>query len=344
MIDVLTLTDGGQTADVASTFITNFMLSATKTLDIALYDLALRDTTCEQIEKAVDDAVARGVAVRFVRNVDFGKPIPVPPPPHDDQSPLHSATGEDIPGVPDLMHHKYVVRDGDSLLTGSANWTQDSWTREENVLLTLPSQAVAAQYTRNFEELWTKRAVQDTGKYTMDPVDVDGAEVRAWFCPGRGPRLAHRIASAISSATNRIRVCSPVITSGPVLGSLNEVAAAHKVDLSGCYDGTQMDEVLRQWKAEQQASWKIGAFQSLVAAAPFGRKKSTPYAPGAVHDYMHAKVTVCDDRVFVGSYNLSHSGEENAENVLEIADAALAGKMVSFIDGVRARYTASFGT
>ena len=31
--------------------------------------------------------------------------------------------------------------------------------------------------------------------------------------------------------------------------------------------------------------------------------------PGAVHDFMHAKVTVCDDTAFVGSFNLSHSGE-----------------------------------
>ena len=36
---------------------------------------------------------------------------------------------------------------------------------------------------------------------------------------------------------------------------------------------------------------------------------------------MHAKVTVADDVVFLGSFNLSRSGEENAENVLEIADA-----------------------
>ena len=37
---------------------------------------------------------------------------------------------------------------------------------------------------------------------------------------------------------------------------------------------------------------------------------------------MHAKVTVADDVVFLGSFNLSRSGEENAENVLEIADPA----------------------
>jgi phosphatidylserine/phosphatidylglycerophosphate/cardiolipin synthase-like enzyme len=53
---------------------------------------------------------------------------------------------------------------------------------------------------------------------------------------------------------------------------------------------------------------------------------------------MHAKVTVADDVVFVGSFNLSHSGERNAENVLEIADAAMADALAAFIDGIRARY------
>jgi phosphatidylserine/phosphatidylglycerophosphate/cardiolipin synthase-like enzyme len=47
---------------------------------------------------------------------------------------------------------------------------------------------------------------------------------------------------------------------------------------------------------------------------------------------------VCDDTVFIGSFNLSHSGEENAENVLEIADAAIAERMAGFVDGIRSRY------
>jgi phosphatidylserine/phosphatidylglycerophosphate/cardiolipin synthase-like enzyme len=55
---------------------------------------------------------------------------------------------------------------------------------------------------------------------------------------------------------------------------------------------------------------------------------------------MHAKVTVCDDLVFVGSFNLSHSGELNAENVLEIADAALAERLATYIDAIRGRYPA----
>ena len=55
---------------------------------------------------------------------------------------------------------------------------------------------------------------------------------------------------------------------------------------------------------------------------------------------MHAKMTVADDVVFIGSFNLSHSGELNAENVLEIADAALAERLAGFIDAVRAKYPA----
>ena len=53
---------------------------------------------------------------------------------------------------------------------------------------------------------------------------------------------------------------------------------------------------------------------------------------------MHAKVTVADDWVFAGSFNLSRSGERNAENVLEVHDAELADQLAAYIDEVRERY------
>ena len=42
--------------------------------------------------------------------------------------------------------------------------------------------------------------------------------------------------------------------------------------------------------------------------------------------------------MFVGSFNLSRSGEKNAENVLEIEDAAIADQLAAFVDEVRALY------
>ena len=56
---------------------------------------------------------------------------------------------------------------------------------------------------------------------------------------------------------------------------------------------------------------------------------------------MHAKVTVADDVVFCGSFNLSRSGEKNAENMVEIPDAKLAHELAAFVDAVRARYPAA---
>jgi phosphatidylserine/phosphatidylglycerophosphate/cardiolipin synthase-like enzyme len=47
---------------------------------------------------------------------------------------------------------------------------------------------------------------------------------------------------------------------------------------------------------------------------------------------------VADDTVFIGSFNLSRSGEMNAENVVEIRDPGLADRMARFVDEIRARY------
>src|SRR4029078_654282 len=128
---------------------------------------------------------------------------------------------------------------------------------------------------------------------------------------------------------------------GAIVGRLVEVAGDGRVDLAGVVDATQIDEVLEQWRMNGNYTWKAPSLRFLLGRSSFSGKRSTPYAPGAVHDYMHAKVCVCDDRVFVGSFNLSHSGEQNAENVLEIDDAQLAARLADFIDQVRARYPAA---
>ena len=53
---------------------------------------------------------------------------------------------------------------------------------------------------------------------------------------------------------------------------------------------------------------------------------------------MHAKIVVADDAVFFGSFNLSRSGERNAENTLEIEDGELAERLAAFVDDIRGRY------
>jgi phosphatidylserine/phosphatidylglycerophosphate/cardiolipin synthase-like enzyme len=276
--------------------------------------------------------------VRLAYNVDNRTLIPRPPLTEPELVESIPVPTRGIPGVPDLMHHKYVIRDKSAVWSGSTNWTADSWTREENVILTAESPELAGIFTQNFDRLWETSDVSSTGKQPTAPIAVGGIQVRPWFCPGRGDKLAHRIAKAIGSAQRRVRIASPVITSGPILGTLAEVVSDDRIDVAGVIDATQIAEVIHQWRTNGKSGWKEPLLRTALGRAPFTGKRSTPYAPGSVHDYMHAKVTICDDVVFVGSFNLSHSGEQNAENVLEISDPSLAGRLATFVDEIRGRY------
>jgi phosphatidylserine/phosphatidylglycerophosphate/cardiolipin synthase-like enzyme len=343
VLDVRTQTDGGQTAEAVAERLVAWLGAARRTLDLALYDVRLPDETGDRVAGAIRDAAARGVNVRIAYNQDErpededpGERPFFPAPPHTEPGVLErlGVPVKPIPGWRDLMHHKYVVRDGHSIWTGSMNWTLDSFTRQENVVATLDSPAIAAAYTRNFEQLWDDGAVGGSGNFDTAPADG----VRPWFCPGRGPELSHRIAKRIGAARRRVRIATPLLTAGPILGTLAEVVEEERVDVAGVCDATQVEQVFRQWAANPRSRWKGPLLERSLSV--FAGKRSTPYAPGAVHDYMHAKVTVADDTVFLGSFNLSRSGEMNAENVLEIADPALADRLAAFVDELRARYPA----
>ena len=289
------------------------------------------------------EAERRGKAVRLAFNVASDKPAPFFPPPEGEPTLIDSldVPTKAIPGIPDLMHHKYAIRDGEAVWTGSTNWTDDSWSRQENVIVVAESSGLAAAYTRDFEQLWSTGIVAESGFVDPNPIRVDGRRVRAWFSPGRGEALATRLAHRLKKARRRIRICSPVLTSGPILGALAERVSDGDLDIAGVVDGTQMRGVFHQWRLSGKADWKLPLVSRIFGAAPFSGKVSTPYGQGSVHDFMHAKVTVTDDMVFAGSYNLSRSGEQNAENVLEVRDAELAERLAAWIDGVRARYPAA---
>src|SRR5262249_33320521 len=137
-------------------------------------------------------------------------------------------------------------------------------------------------------------------------------------------------------ARRRLKICSMLINSGAILGALCDTLKHGAVrDYNGIYDGTQMASVLQQWQGTP-SEWKIEAFKP-VSQGLVG-KRTTPYAPDSLHDFMHNKVAVADDTVITGSYNFSHSATENAENVLIIRDPELADRYSAYIDALAKRY------
>jgi phosphatidylserine/phosphatidylglycerophosphate/cardiolipin synthase-like enzyme len=338
-LTIRTLTDGGQSALDVAHAVADFLAGAKQTLDLAQYDFHLRPETAAVVGAALEEAAARGVRIRFLYNVDHRFPIPVPPPPEPDVQLIAKlpVDGKPVAGVPDLMHHKYAIRDRDTVWTGSANWTDESWSRQENVLAIVESKTVADRFATNFDGLWRSAEVEESGYEPAEPISVGRATVRTWFCPGRGEELSLRYARLISRARRRVRICSPVLTAAPVLAVLAQ-RCSDGFDIAGCVDLTQIRGVVRQWNVNGNVYWKLPLLQRALARG-FTGKSSTPWEPdGSLHDFMHAKVTVADDTVLLGSFNLSHSGERNAENVLEIEDAALADRLAAFVDDVRLRY------
>ena len=338
-----TLTDGGQRpADVARG-IAGFLSHAHTSLDLALYDVRFETDAGALVLAAVLAAVQRGVEVRLLYNVSHPGPIAVPPPPETAPEAIEAlpVATRAIAGIPDLMHHKFVVRDGESVWTGSTNWTDDSWSRQENVIVTVDSSEIAYAYCLAFGQLWESGAVEDSGNVDPRPEDVGSARVRAWFCPEYGEALAHRVAKHIGKARERVRIASPVLTSGPILATLVEVVNEGRCDVAGAVDDTQVDQVFGQWRSNGVSEWKIPLLRRILEGASFSGKTSTPWSPASLHDFMHAKIVVADDTAFVGSFNFSRSGERNAENVLEIRDPGVADRLATFVDEIRRRYPAA---
>ena len=282
-LELTTLTDGGQSAFSVAGAIAGFLNDARESLDLALYDVRLESDAGALVLASLLAAHQRGVRVRLAYNLAHPGPIPVPPPPETRPEAIEALPVETrgIAGIPDLMHHKFCVRDGADVWTGSMNWTEDSWTRQENVVVrVLGAERLAYAFTLAFEQLWERGSVRGTGAVDPRPVELGGGlSVRPWFTPTHGEALSHRVAKHIGRAKRRVRLASPVLTAGPILGTLVEVVNERRCDVGGVVDDTQVDEVFRQWQTNGVSAWKIPLLHTIVTGARLAGKPSTPWAP-----------------------------------------------------------------
>ena len=176
------------------------------------------------------------------------------------------------------MHHKFVVRDGEAVWTGSTNWTDDSWSRQENVIVTVEAREIAYAYALAFEQLWDSGAVERSGKVDPRPADLGATRVRAWSTPEHGEALSHRIAKYLGNdAADPDRI--PGADVGLILATLVEIEKEQRCDLAGVVDDTQVDQVFHQWRTNGVSAWKIPLLQSILEGAPWSGKESTPGHP-----------------------------------------------------------------
>jgi phosphatidylserine/phosphatidylglycerophosphate/cardiolipin synthase-like enzyme len=346
-LSVFFLTQGEQSAESVMSRLTAFIAAARHSLDFAVYDMRFSDPLKAALAAALRERAAAGIQIRFCYDADK----PTQPNLAGGQDPAPAGTSAFIEslGYPSrriagmkLMHSKFIVRDNQSVWTGSANLTDDAFTLMENNIVAIDSAPLTDYYAEDFDQLWEKQNFENTGNIRTGPVSVtfggQPADARVMFSPGCGLEIDSEVARRVRSAKHRVRICSLLINSGTLISELGNLLRRGGVKIDGIYDRTQMADVYKQWQEVPQNRWKIGALQEIITRAGLVGKNSTPYTPTSVHDFMHNKVLIVDDTVITGSYNFSRSAQFNAENILFIESASLAEAYSMYIDHLVEKY------
>lgn len=350
-IQVSFLCEGCQQPDDVARKLAAFLGQARKSLDISVYSLSLCGSSFGIISNALKERAQAGVQIRIA--YDAGSQQSQMPGLYND--PCAADTGEviqslgfpskAIEGYQALMHDKYVVVDdgtpGAQVWTGSTNWTDDSWSLQENNIIVLHSQEIARYYTNDFNGLWVDGNIASSTE--MDALGVtmryggQPAQVTVYFSPAEGLEIDQELADIIENTREKLTLASVVVTSGKVLNALKNLMD-RGIPIEGMFDGTQMEGVKYQWEIVPTNHWKIPAWQEIVQYGKLLGKNSTPYTPESKHDYMHNKVLVSDGTVVTGSYNFSRHAQHNAENVLVIQSDPLAATYRKYIYEIMQRF------
>jgi PLD-like domain len=291
--------DAAQAARVAHA-VAEFAAAARTSLELAIYDLRLDDPgLAAAVVDALTGAAARGVTVRVA--YDAGKPAgagqaaltllqadPAPAGTADWVQRHLAGTGvqvQPIHAAPQLMHDKYVVRDaptaaGDpaptaGVWTGSTNFTDDAWTRQDNNILTVASTDLARGYRTDFDEMWAIGTITDTGTGAGGTTTAGGATLGWDFPPATGRRSAPRSPRASPpppTASRSPRWSSPPTSCSPRSPPPSPAASPSP----GISDDGQMDPIERQWRANPMTARSSPTGRPSARTSPSSTPPPTP--------------------------------------------------------------------
>ncbi len=273
-------------------YLAQALRAAQTRIAMAIYDLDLWS-----IRDALLDAHGRGVQVRLVVDQDHLTPE------------VEALRAAGIPVVlddgPGLMHHKFVVIDAAEVWTGSMNFTVNGAYRNANHLIRIPSRRVAADYLREFDEMFVDRrfgpeSVADT---PYPQVTVNRVPIEVWFSPDEHPQA--RLVPLLREAQEEVLVLAYIWTADPLTDALL-ARAQDGVAVRGWFEADQLDAAGHDYA-------RLRAAGLAVEPDPF---------PGLLH---HKVLVVDGQTVVLGSYNFTKAADvRNDENLLVVHDPDLA--------------------
>jgi len=314
----LTVTNVGHALDYAVYFNERFTATATTSkytaIETALLDLIVNATTSVDIalyslnrQSVVDVLIAahrdKNVTVRVVGddNEDAG----------GSKASYEKLRCAGITVVTDsssnLQHNKFLIVDGQTVWTGSANFTDNGLTRNANNSIVITDTTLAGIYTAEFEEMCNGNFHKDKADNTAHILDYDGTALEIYFSPT--DLVAFEVWDELASANESIHFA--------MFSWTDDMLANRVVECLG-----QGVEVYGVWDTHKAAKQRL-AYEKLVNAG--AQIKIKDFAGKVHHKFAVIDVEGSDPVVILGSYNWSDNGAyKNDENTLIIHDSALA--------------------
>jgi len=297
-----------------------FIDATTKSLDCAIYDLrhpdvlaALRRvvTGGKKLRIAFDGAQKK--TEQDLKNFKLlGQSTPVHP------------TGNH------LMHNKYLVRDGKSVWTGSANFTPGGLELQDNNCLIIKSASLAKQYATEFNQLITPQSFV-TAPSPSKTVNVGSVKITPFFAPGASEGIEDKVVEVLQGA-QRVRVMAFLISDPGILNALTAFREPG-FDILGVLDPHGMKDALGHKTPDPLLFWFLNDPR-------FVNAPSHAFNPNGEQDFMHNKLMIIDDRLVVtGSYNFSENAEANDENLVLIESQAVAAAYTAYFDALFTTYS-----
>jgi phosphatidylserine/phosphatidylglycerophosphate/cardiolipin synthase-like enzyme len=262
--------------------------TAKQSIDGAFYDIGDPGVTKELVK-----AKLRGVSVRLVTDTDNVVDKADPTKPRQTIVDLRAA---EVPVVEDkrsgIMHHKFMVVDGQIVWTGSTNLTTTSLYAHNNNAMTIRSRELADAYSDEFTRLFVRKEFGSSMRPQLDPVKpvvVVNAVLRVFFSPRGGGRDA--VVNELKEAKKRIRFMTFSLTDAETGDTIMQKAQS----------GLLIDGIFDRWLAAGQYSLFSKFKEAKLNVVKDGNEA-----------LMHHKVIMIDNAtVITGSYNYSQNAEAN---------------------------------
>lgn len=266
--------------------------SAQNNIDFAIYGY----TKIPKIEQALKKAQNRGVNIRFVYDLDEKNTNIYP-----DTNYLAGLFNNNHDISNHLMHNKFFIFDGKTVLTGSANISNTDMSGfNSNAVIIIDCPEIANVYEQEFDQMYAGKFHKRKHKIK----DKDFGELSIYFSPK--DKAIEQIIPLVDSAKKYIYIPAFLVTQKSLTQSL----------IAACKRGVAVKIILDATNTHPGSHSKINELRAV------GIKVKTENWAGKLHS---KSIIIDDEYTIIGSMNFSRSGDdENDENMIVIKNPQVA--------------------